>query len=268
MREAPATSRRVAIVTGASSGLGRRIAEVLAADGAAVVITSRSAGLDRLEGVATAIRSGGGEALAVACDVSDEDAVAALAERVMGTHGRIDVLVNNAATRLSTKLLDTTRAEFDRIIGTNVVGPFLMWRHIVPRMVDRGAGNVINIVSTNAARQPFIGMAPYRMTKAALTFLSVDLSMELAADGVAVNALDPGPVLSEGTAEIRADREQRYGITIPYHAQDPATVIDEPIRWLAAQTASTFTGQVVRRTEFGLSWGPGVSTEAADATFR
>lgn len=253
-------SGKIIIVTGASRGLGKRIAETLAASGATVVATARrkvdgDAALDR---VVEGILARGGRATAVRCDSSSEVEVRQMVDWVVGTYGRIDGLINNAAIRLSSKLLDTTPAELEHIFRVNVMGPFLLWRHVVPVMIERGGGNVINVVSTNAPQQPFFGMAPYRMTKVALTYLSADLAMEVRDDKVAVNAFDPGPVVSEGTAAIRLEREQRYGVKVPYHAQDPVEVIDEPIVWLASQTVDTFTGQFVRRVDFGRTWGPGV----------
>jgi NAD(P)-dependent dehydrogenase (short-subunit alcohol dehydrogenase family) len=248
--------RRVIVVTGASQGLGRRMAEALADDGSHIVLTGRAGPDSPLESVAAGIVAAGGRATAVHGDVADETDVQALAKTVLDTFGHVDVLVNNAAVRLSSRLLDTTAAEMDHIFGVNVRGPFLMWRYLVPAMVARGRGNVINISSTNAPVQPFFGMAPYRMTKAALTFLSVDLASEVRDDGVAVNAFDPGAVVSEGTAAIRRERSERYGVTVPYHPQDALDVLDKPIRWLADQTADTFTGQFVRRVDFGRTWGP------------
>jgi 3-oxoacyl-[acyl-carrier protein] reductase len=250
---------RVAIVTGSSRGLGRGIASALATAGACVVVTGRPdrAGPDSsLERAAAEIRRAGGRALAVPCDVAIEDQVAALVAATLQEFGTVDVLVNNAAMRLGTKLLDTDRQDFERIFQVNVLGPFLAWKHVIPVMIEHGSGNVINVISTNAPVQPFFGMAPYRMTKAALTFLSADLAQEVAELGICVNGFDPGPVVSDGTADIRAAREQRYGVRIPYHAQDPVEVLDAPIVWLAAQTAATFTGQSVRRVDFGATWGP------------
>ncbi len=231
---------KVAVVTGAGRGLGKRMAEALAAAGARVVVTGRT-----ITPSDTAFR----------CDSSDEDDVRELAKTVLERFGRIDVLINNAAIRQSATLMDTTAADLEDIFRVNVLGPFLLWRHLVPPMIAQGAGNVITISSTNARVQPFAGMAPYRMTKVALTYLTADLGQELAADHIAVNAFDPGAVVSEGTAAVRREREDRYGIRIPYHAQDPVEVLDAPIVWLAAQTAQTFTGQFVRRVDFGQTWG-------------
>lgn len=247
---------RAVVVTGASRGLGARIAQTLAGAGATVYLTGRGRD-DSLQQVASSITANGGRARAVRCDSGVEDDVARLVAAVVTEHGQVDLLVNNAALRLSTTVLDTPTEDFERILRANVVGPFLLWRHVIPTMLSGHGGNVINLISTNAPRQPFIGMAPYRMTKVALTYLSVDLASELADTDVAVNAFDPGPVVSGGTAAVRQDREQRYG-PVAHHAQDPVSVLDEPILWLAAQRARDFTGQVVRRVDFGRTWGPDV----------
>ena len=254
---------KVAIVTGASRGIGVRIAQVLAMAGASVVITARPSadgGNTTLERVADDICRDGARALAVQCDSASEEDVRTLTRIAKENFGRVDVLVNNAATRLSTRLLDTAPSEFERIFRVNVLGPFLLWRHVIPEMIVSGGGNIINLTSTNARQQPFFGMAPYRMTKVALTYLSVDLALEVASDGIAVNAFDPGPIVSEGTAIARIERQQRYNTTIDYHQQDAVEVLDEPIRWLADQTVDTFTGQSVRRTDYGRSWGAGVAS--------
>jgi NAD(P)-dependent dehydrogenase (short-subunit alcohol dehydrogenase family) len=252
---------RVAIVTGSSRSIGRHIATVLASAGASVVVTGREhagPGPGLAETVA-AIEARGGTAKAIPGDLTDDRQVGAVVDAAVAAFGRIDLLVNNAAMRLSTTILDTTPDDLERIFRTNVVAPFLLWRHVVPAMVAAGSGTVVDIISTNAPVQPFIGMAPYRMTKAALTFMSVDLAMELTGTGVAVNALDPGPIQTDGTRAIRSEREDRYGIKIPYHAQDPVDVLDAPLLWLVQQPARTFSGHVVRRVDFGRTWGPDIA---------
>ena len=251
---------RVAIVTGASRGIGRRIAFALGQAGAILVTVARpvpAGDESELDRAAIGLLSDGIEVVPVHADASTADGVELIATAALQRYGRIDILINNAAIRLSSTILDTTMEEMRRIVDVNVLGPFLLWKRILPVMIERGGGNIVSVVSTNAAQQPFIGMAPYRMTKAALTFLTVDLAMEVANYGIAVNGLDPGPIRSPGTSAIRAEREQRYGLRFPYHSLDSDTVIDEPIVWLASRDARSFSGHVVRRVEFGISWGPG-----------
>lgn len=252
---------QLVLVTGGSKGIGLRMAACLAAQGAMVVSTCREVTGEVKAAVEAVQPSGPGAVEAVGCDGRSSTEVAQLVEGRLADLGGVDVLINNAAIRLSSKLLETDPADLIDIFTANVLAPFHFWQQVIPAMQRGGrGGHVIDMISTNAARQPFVGMAPYRMSKIALTSLSADLAHELTGSGIAVNALDPGPVVSPGTAAIRRERSERYG-QVAHHEQDPVEVIDAPITWLVSLRDRSFTGQVLRRQEFGVTWGPVPTTQ-------
>jgi NAD(P)-dependent dehydrogenase (short-subunit alcohol dehydrogenase family) len=190
---------RVAIVTGASQGIGRAIAVELAKVGAHVVVTSRR--LEALEPVADRVRAEGRKALAVACDVGDASQVDTVVARTLETFGRVDLLVNNAGYRIRMPFENLPRAEWDAMVATNLTGVFLMSQAVGRVMIRQRAGKIVN-VSSVAGRSGSRGMAAYAAAKAGVTVLTQSLGAEWAKHGVTVNAVAPGPVETEGVLEV------------------------------------------------------------------
>ena len=190
---------RVALVTGASQGIGRAIAVEMARVGAHVAVCSRRA--EALEGVAAAVRAEGRKALAVACDVGDGQQVEAAVTRTVDTFGRIDVLVNNAGYRIRARLEDLPRHEWDAMIATNLTGVFLFSQAAGRVMIQQKSGTIVN-VSSVAGRSGSRGMAAYAAAKAGVTALTQSLGAEWAKYGIRVNAVAPGPVETEGVLQV------------------------------------------------------------------
>ena len=190
---------RVAIVTGASQGIGRAIAVELARVGADVVVCSRRA--EALKPVADAVRAEGRRALAVACDVGDAGQVDAAVARAVETFGRIDLLVNNAGYRIRSPFEDLPRSEWDAMMATNLTGVFLMTQAVGRVMIRQGGGKVVNIGS-GAGRTGSRGMAAYAAMKAGVDILTKSLGAEWAKHGITVNNVAPGPVETEGVLEV------------------------------------------------------------------
>ncbi len=182
---------QVAIVTGAGRGIGRAVALAFGREGAAVALAARTA--SELEGVADQIRRASGRALAVPTDVTREESVAALVEKVLAQLKRVDVLVTAAGVATFAPLLDTKPEEWDRMMAVNVRGVFLACRAVLPPMMRQRRGTIINIVSV-AAKRAIPGAAAYTASKHAVLGLTQVLAEEMRPHGLRVGALSPGAV--------------------------------------------------------------------------
>lgn len=213
---------RVAIVTGASRGIGRAIALGLAREGASVVVNYIASGSEA-EVVVAEIRAGGGDAIAVHADVGDlthhDQLVAATCERF----GRIDILVNNAGIARCQPFLDVTVSAWDEIMGVNLKGAYFLSQVVARVMVPQRAGKIINISSVHDAR-PMAANSVYNITKAGLVMLTKSLALELAESGIQVNCVSPGAILTDETRDRLADPAYRDKVL----AKIPARKIGEP----------------------------------------
>jgi NAD(P)-dependent dehydrogenase (short-subunit alcohol dehydrogenase family) len=247
---------RVAIVTGASRGIGRGLALGLAGAGAAVVCAARTeteapGGLPgTIHATADAIRAEGGVAVARRCDIGVERDIMSLIDATRSEFGRIDVLVNNAMSPTRAPFLESTVAEWDESMRVNVRSLYVTCRAVVPAMVDGGGGSIIN-VSSGAADPNVTGLPPgfltYSVAKAALERFSTGLAGEVASLGIAVNALRPGAVKTETAVRELGEDWDWTGWTTP-DAVVPAVV------FLAAQRGDGVTGRVLESTLFGTTW--------------
>jgi NAD(P)-dependent dehydrogenase (short-subunit alcohol dehydrogenase family) len=190
---------RVAIVTGASQGIGRAIAIELARVGAHVVVCSRRA--EALAPVADAVRAEGRRALALACDVGEAAQVDAVVARTLEEFGRIDLLVNNAGYRIRARFEDLSREEWDAMVRTNLTGVFLFCQAVGRVMIRNSGGKIVNVTSV-AGRSGARGLAAYAAAKAGVTTLTQSLGAEWAKYGITVSAVAPGPVETEGVLEV------------------------------------------------------------------
>jgi dehydrogenase/reductase SDR family member 4 len=183
-------SGKVALVTGASKGIGRAIAELYATAGAKVVVSSRKQ--DAVDAVVSDIKGRGGDALAVACNVGDASGIQKLIEATLATYGTMDILVNNAAANPSFgPVVETTESSFDKIISVNVKGPFELAKKVYPILKAKKNGSVINISSIGGLR-PEAGLGIYSMSKAALISLTKVMAKEWGDDNIRVNVICPG----------------------------------------------------------------------------
>lgn len=188
-------SGKVAVITGSGRGIGRAIAVLYAKEGAKVTVTARS--LDQIEHVTEEIRELGDEALAVQADVTSEGDVSRLVNATIHQFGQIDILVNNAAAILPhIDVVDLTPDQWRQVIDVNLTGPFLCARAILPHMIKRKSGKIINI-SSLGGRKGARGRGPYRASKAALINFTETLAAEAHVHGIDVNCICPGLVETE-----------------------------------------------------------------------
>jgi NAD(P)-dependent dehydrogenase (short-subunit alcohol dehydrogenase family) len=228
-------SRPVALVTGATSGIGREVARALAADGFFVLVHGRDAA--RGTAVVDDITGGGGQARFIAADLADVAGI----ERLADAAGDVDVLVNNAGFSWFGPTADLEPATFDRLFAANVRSAYYLVAAIAPGMAKRGSGSIINVGSMGG-QIGLAGGAAYSATKAALASLTRSWAAEFSPHGVRVNTISPGPAFTEGASPDRI--AALGGTTLFGRAAQPAEIA-EVVAFLASPKAGYITGAVI-----------------------
>ena len=234
----------VALVTGASSGIGRHFAALLAAAGAKVALAARR--VDRLAELAREIEAAGGQSLPIACDVTRSDNVAAAVATAENQLGALTLLVNNAGVVVSKPLFEHTEADWDHVVDTNLKGAWLMAREFAQHLVGlQRPGRIINISSVLGLRT--IGRVPaYCAAKAGLTHLTHVLAMELARFGILVNALAPGYVETDfNRAFFQTEPGKALISRIPLKRLGQTEDLDGALLFLASPASAYVTGTVI-----------------------
>ena len=237
---------RVALVTGGGRGIGRAIAEALAAEGLAVAVAART--VREVEETAAAIRQPGIRALALELDVTEPDAIARAVADVTKSLGAVDVLVNNAGMAEAAPLARTELALWQRHLSVNVTGPFLLTRQVLPGMLERGWGRVINIASlAGLMGAPYV--SAYTASKHALVGLTRALAAEVGAKGVTVNAICPGYVATDmvwnGARNIVAKTGRSFDEAVAAMAKtNPGGRLIEPMEVAAAAVRCVRDGAI------------------------
>jgi 3-oxoacyl-[acyl-carrier protein] reductase len=233
-------SDRVAIITGASRGIGRAVALALAAEGAKVVVNYASSS-DAAQQVVTAITDAGGSAIALQADVSKLEQVEALFNETLEKFGRVDVLVNNAGITRDTLLLRMKPEDWQAVIDLNLTGVFLCTRAVSKVMLKQRSGRIINIASVSG-QMGNPGQANYSAAKAGVIGFTKTVAKELASRGITVNAVAPGFIATDMTSELKSDEILKY---IPLGRYGEPEEVAGMVRFLAADSAAAYiTGQV------------------------
>ncbi len=228
-------ANQVALVTGASSGIGRHLAELLANAGAKVALAARR--VDRLAEAAREIEAAGGQCLPIACDVTRSDSVAAAVAIAENTLGALTILVNNAGVVVAKPVLQHTEEEWDYVVDTNLKGAWLMAREFAQHLVDRQRpGRIVNIASVPS----------YTAAKAGLIHLTGVLAMELARHGILVNAIAPGYVETDFNRDfLRSDAGKKLEARIPLRRVAHPDDLDGAMLLLASPAGAYITGAVI-----------------------
>ncbi len=233
---------KTALITGATSGIGRATAELLAARGMHIIISGRST--DRGESVVQGIRSAGGTADFVAAELRDETSAKDLAARALELGGgHVDVLVNSAGVFPFGPTAETSTDGFDEVFDINVKAPYFLVAALAPAMAERGEGAIVN-VTTMVAEFGTAGMGLYGASKAALVLLTKSWAAEFGPAGVRVNAVSPGPTRTEGTAAM-GESLDALAAGGPAGRPGTANEIAEAIVFLASDAASFVHGAVL-----------------------
>ena len=235
-------ANQIAVVTGAGRGIGRGIALKFAAEGADVVCVSRT--VENSEKVANEIRALGRKAWAVAVDVSDGAAVAVAAKQILADAGRVDILVNNAGVTRDGLLMRMSDADWDTVLDTNLKGAFLFTKAFSRALLKQSSGRIINIASVigligNA------GQVNYSASKAGLIGLTMAVARELALRSITCNAIAPGFIETDMTAELEAEQRAELLKKIPLGILGSTDDIAAAALYLASPAARYVTGQVL-----------------------
>jgi 3-oxoacyl-[acyl-carrier protein] reductase len=232
---------KVAIVTGASRGIGRGIAELLAARGAHVIAGARG---DHVAGTVEAIRQSGGKADPVSLDVTDAASIEAMVAGVLERHGRVDVLVNNAGITRDQLMLRLKRAEWDEVIATNLTSAYTCVQAVLKPMIKQRAGRIVSISSV-VGQMGNAGQANYAASKAGLIGFSMALAREVASRNITVNVVAPGMIATDMTKVVAEKAQAEWETLIPLKRLGTPQDVAAAVCFLASDEAAYITGQVL-----------------------
>lgn len=236
-------AEKIAVVTGASRGIGREIAKTLAGKGATVIINYNGSAVKAAE-VVTEIEAAGGKAEAVQCNVSEFDKAAELMDYVVNKYGRVDILVNNAGITRDNLLMKMNEEDFDAVIRTNLKGSFNCIRHISRQMLKQKGGRIINISSVSGVMGN-AGQVNYSASKAGVIGMTKSVARELASRGITCNAVAPGFITTEMTDVLSDAVKESVSVQIPMRKFGETEDVANLVAFLASNEAKYITGQVI-----------------------
>lgn len=234
---------KIAVVTGASRGIGREIAKTLASKGA-VVIVNYNGSTVKAEEVVKEIEEAGGRAEAMQCNVSDFESAGEMLSAVVKKYGRVDILVNNAGITRDGLLMKMTEADFDAVMDTNLKGAFNCMQHVSRQMLKQRSGRIINMASV-VGLMGNAGQANYGASKAGLIGMTKCVARELASRGITCNAVAPGFIVTEMTDVLSDAVKEAMVAQIPLKKFGTTQDVAKTVAFLASDDASYITGQVI-----------------------
>jgi len=235
---------KVAIITGGGSGIGRATAELFAREGAKVVVADYRT--DTGQEAVQAIKDAGGEALFVKVDVSDSAQVQHMVETALDAYGGVDILFNNAGVLLFGTVVDTEEEAWNRLMSINLNGAYLCSKAVIPRMIERGGGSIINTSSSTGAHDVNANIAAYVTSKGGVTLLTKAMAVDHAKDKVRVNAIAPGPTDTPMLRDNLSPEElEVFAATFPMGRLGQPEELAYAVLFLASDEASFVTGAVL-----------------------
>lgn len=234
---------KIALVTGASRGIGKQIAITLAKNGATVIVNYNGS-KERADEVVNEITAEGGSAEAVQCNVSDNDACAEMVKYILDKYKRVDILVNNAGITKDNLVMRMSEEDFDAVIDTNLKGTFHTIHHLYRAFLKQRSGKIINLSSVSGVMGN-AGQANYSASKAGVIGLTKSVARELASRGICVNAVAPGFIESDMTDALSEDAKKGILSTIPMGRPGQAQEVADLVLFLAGSSSDYITGQVI-----------------------
>ena len=239
----PGVEGRVALVTGASQGIGRACAMVLASAGARVALCARNQA--KLQEVAGEITAQGLQAEVFAMDVSHEEEIKAGVKAVLGHFGKIDILVNNAGVTRDQLVLRMKRSDWDEVMATNLTGPFLLTQAVLGPMLKQRWGRIINVTSI-FGQIGQAGQANYASSKAGLIGLTMAVAREVASRNITVNAVAPGWIETAMTSGLAEELKEKMRASVPLGRTGTDVDVAHAVKFLASEEAGYITGEVLK----------------------
>ena len=239
----PGLTGHVALITGASQGIGRACALALAESGAQIALAARNE--EKLAAVVKEIEGKGGQAAAFAMDVSNEESVKGAVKSALERFGKIDILVNNAGITKDTLLMRMKRADWDSVLQTNLGGAFFCTQAVISSMLKQRWGRIIN-VSSVFGQMGQIGQANYSASKAGLIGFTMAMAREVASRNITVNAVAPGYIETAMTEGLSEDLKSKVNEMIPLGRAGTDMEVAYAVRFLASDEASYITGNVLK----------------------
>ena len=234
---------KIALVTGASRGIGRQVALTLGAKGATVIVNYNGSAA-KAEEVVKEIEAAGGKAEALQCNVSDFEACGQMLADIVSRHGRLDILVNNAGITRDNLLMKMSEEDFDAVVNTNLKGVFNCIKHIARQMLKQKSGRIINMSSVSGVLGN-AGQANYCAAKAGVIGITKSAARELASRGITVNAVAPGFIVTEMTDVLSDSVKEAATEKIPMKKFGETQDIANAVAFLASDEAKYITGQVL-----------------------
>lgn len=234
---------RVALVTGASQGIGRACAIELARAGAKVALCARN--VEKLQEVAKEIAANGGESEAIKMDVANEEEIKASVKAAMGRFGKVDILVNNAGITRDQLVMRMKRSDWDDVINTNLTGPFLLIQAVIAPMLKQRWGRIINITSI-FGQIGQAGQANYASSKAGLIGLTMAVAREVASRNITVNAVAPGWIETAMTSALSDEMKETMRKSVPLGRTGTDLDVAQAVKFLASEEAGYITGEVLK----------------------
>ena len=234
---------KIALVTGASRGIGREIALELAKNGAFVIVNYNGS-KERADSVVDTIKEHGGDAISYQCNVASFSETERMIQDLIKTYHQIDILINNAGITKDNLIMKMSEEDFDRVLEINLKGTFNTIRHISRQMVKQRGGKIVNIASVSGVLGN-AGQANYAASKAGVIGLTKTMARELASRGINVNAVAPGFIHTEMTEVLSDTVKEQVALQIPFKRFGEAAEVAKAVIFLVSDAASYITGQVL-----------------------